>query len=271
MAAAHQTLVKCGGAEIDGHTFCAGLHALNMNLSNISTKEEPDIHAKVFTASYLIGTPSFRPSLPTSHPNERHLLGIRPLAELVDMYHNRKATDPRDKFFALLGMSSDNYWPGTGVIKMTANYKDSWSSTFKRFIHAFLSQSLDVDTFPGHDFASVRGNVQTMGHVSNIATVPSGEGRQVVTVAWAVRSTSGMLGSEYTIPVGAKAIERGDMICSLEGASRLAVVGFRGDSRFLRIIRCALPEQFNIQAPSSSKEGGWSTELSLHKRNLTLI
>ena len=237
----------------------------------MSTEEEPDLHAKVFTVLYLIGTPSFRPSLPTSHPNERHLLGIRPLTELIDMYHSRKATDLRDRFFALLGMSSDNFWPGTGVIKMTANYKASWDDVFKQFIHAFVSRNLHVDTFPDDGFASVRGELQILGHISNMATVASGDGRQVVTVAWDVTATGGTLGSECAIPAGAKAIERRDMICSLEGASRLVVVGFRGNSEFLRIIRCALPEMENIPSPGPSQGYGNSEGLYPYKLDLTLI
>ena len=57
--------------------------------------------------TYLIRDAVFRPRHDLSRSG-RFSLNIRPLIELMDMYHNRKATKRLDKVYALLGMSSDD-------------------------------------------------------------------------------------------------------------------------------------------------------------------
>ncbi|KAK4119888.1 HET-domain-containing protein [Parathielavia appendiculata] len=108
VAAARQVLIMCHTAEIDGYTFCSGL---NIRFRSVA---------------YLINGAIFRPKYATSRP-DRFSLDIRPLGKLMDMYHNREATDCRDKVYALLGMSSDDYI-STGL---SPDYdKTSWKELF---------------------------------------------------------------------------------------------------------------------------------------------
>ncbi|KAH7309925.1 hypothetical protein B0I35DRAFT_453508 [Stachybotrys elegans] len=105
VAAARHILIKCGPTEIDGYAFCSGLSALKL-----SYETYPDLQSLIRPVVYLIRGAVFRPRherYGTSRSG-RFSLGIRPLGELMDMYHTREAADRRDKVYALLGMSLDD-------------------------------------------------------------------------------------------------------------------------------------------------------------------
>ncbi len=81
----------------------------------------PDLQVLIHSVIYLIRGAIFRPRHGGGEAVQSgsFSLDICPLSELVDMYHNRKATERRDKVYALLGMSSDDpaqqsYRPTTG-------------------------------------------------------------------------------------------------------------------------------------------------------------
>jgi hypothetical protein len=101
VAAARHVLIMCGSTTIDGYAFCLGLQSLRLSYDAL-----PDLWNPIRSVTYLIRGSIFRPKYATSLSG-RVSLGIRPLGELIDMYHTYKATDRRDKVFALLGMSSD--------------------------------------------------------------------------------------------------------------------------------------------------------------------
>jgi hypothetical protein len=94
----------CGLTEIEGHAFCSGLQSLELSYEACL-----DLQNLVRSVTYLIRGAIFRPKYAHApSPPGVFTLGIRPLGELIDMYHTHKATDLRDKIYALLGMSSDN-------------------------------------------------------------------------------------------------------------------------------------------------------------------
>ncbi|CAH0055778.1 unnamed protein product [Clonostachys solani] len=92
--------------EIDGYAFCSGLSALNL-----SYEINQNLQGIIPPIAYLIRGAVFRPRYEGCETSQsgRFSLDIRPLSELVDMYHTRKATNPLDKIYALLGISSDNH------------------------------------------------------------------------------------------------------------------------------------------------------------------
>ncbi|KAK3347206.1 hypothetical protein B0T25DRAFT_461168, partial [Lasiosphaeria hispida] len=102
VAAARHVVVKCGRTEIDGYAFCSGLGVLAPFYNT-----HPDLSSLVPPVTYLIRGAVFRPRYQPG-PSGRSSVAIRPLSELVDMFHARKATDRRDKVYALLGISLDD-------------------------------------------------------------------------------------------------------------------------------------------------------------------
>ncbi|EGO53704.1 hypothetical protein NEUTE1DRAFT_115485 [Neurospora tetrasperma FGSC 2508] len=104
VAAARYILIKCGSVEIAGFAFSSGLNALNL-----FNELRADLRAQILSVTYLIRGAIFRPKyVYATSQADNFSLDIRPLGELVEMYHTREATDRCDKVYALLGMSSDN-------------------------------------------------------------------------------------------------------------------------------------------------------------------
>jgi hypothetical protein len=73
----------------------------------------------------LIERTGLRPKY-TTNSLERYSLEIRSLAELVDMFYTRQATNPRDKVYALLGISSDD--PSKAGLQ--PDYTITWEELF---------------------------------------------------------------------------------------------------------------------------------------------
>jgi hypothetical protein len=85
-----------GSTEMNGYTFCSGFNKLELSYAH------PDLQILIRSVTYLIRGAIFRPKYANS-PSSGLSLG-----ELIDMYHTRKSTEPNDKVYALLGMSSDD-------------------------------------------------------------------------------------------------------------------------------------------------------------------
>lgn len=96
VAAARHILIKCGFAEIDGYAFCSGLSVLR------PFDTRPDLQALIPPVSYLIRGAVFRRKHRGDKISQpaRFSLNIRPLGELVDMYHTQKATCLSGKVYA---------------------------------------------------------------------------------------------------------------------------------------------------------------------------
>ena len=89
------------------------------------------------TLTYLIERAGLRSKFITNSP-ERSFLRICGLAELIDMFHTREASDPLDKVYTLLGISSDD--PGKAGIR--PDYTIPWEICFSN-----LSSLFSVDMY----------------------------------------------------------------------------------------------------------------------------
>jgi hypothetical protein len=135
----------------------------------------------------------FRPRCATGRSG-RFSLGICPLGELVDMYHTRKATDRRDKVYALLSMSSDD----TSIAGLSANYEISWGRLFQQLIN-FFSKRVSVDTWDDKEIAVIRGKGCVLGEVSSVEIDTDWEDRQHVGITWKNASGYRGPGSPWTL------------------------------------------------------------------------
>lgn len=98
----------CGPIEIDGYAFCLGLRSLKLSYT-----ASPELQS-LPSLLYLIEQAGLRPKY-TTDSSERFSLDIGRLAELVEMFHTREASDIHDKIYALLRISSDN--PGEASLR----------------------------------------------------------------------------------------------------------------------------------------------------------
>ncbi|KAA8632196.1 hypothetical protein SMACR_12771 [Sordaria macrospora] len=215
VAAARHILIKCGFAEIDGFAFCSGLNALNL-----SNELPADLRAQILSVTYLIRGAIFRPKYATSQ-SDNFSLNIRPLGELIEMYHTRKATKRCDKVYALLGMSSDH----PTAAGLFADYKISWKQLFNKLIHFFLSKLVSVDGLSDDkENAVIEGKGCILGEVSSVKRNATWEDRQDVAITWSncpsYICVKEAWGSCWTLPTTVKSVQKGDVVCLLQGASR---------------------------------------------------
>jgi len=217
VAAARQIMVKCGTFQMDGYTFCLGLEGLNL-----LSRADASVQGLVLPVMSLIRDAIFRPQI-TIKPSSHFSLQIRPLAELVDLYHCRQATDPRDKVFALLGMSTGD--PGAAGI--VPDYEASWEDVIRKLVQFSLSHETAVTTW-GTKVAVVRANGCVLGKISSTQTLHNRGGRQTMEVTWtnpAIPSNKGaMQRTLWTFYSTAKLAKKGDIVCLVKNSKHLSIV-----------------------------------------------
>ena len=153
------------------------------------------------------------------------LFNIRPLGELVDMYHTRRATNHHDKVYALLGMSSDN--PGTA--ELLANYKTLWEEIFRKLIRFCLSDEMSASVWDNRAVAVIQGKGRIIGKVSLVQRNDARGDIQNIGIAW--KNTLGHLdrkggdNSLFRLQVSAKPICVGDAVCVYKGHRNLQSSG----------------------------------------------
>ncbi|KAJ1323046.1 ankyrin repeat domain-containing protein 50 [Microdochium nivale] len=234
VSAARHVLVKCGPAEIDGYAFGAGLDALKTLYD-----DHPNLRGLIRPISYLIRNAIFRPSYNSIQQN-RFSLSIRPLAELVDMFHTRKATVAIDKVYALLGMSSDD----PTAASLSADYGASWETVFRKLVTFSLSNRMSVETWDGKEVAVISGKGSVLGEVSVV------EGDKIT---W--KNMSEGRSQSFAPAASAKPIQPRDIICLLQGASRPTIIRLHSD--YSAVIRIAIPLTDDSDAPHTK----WSEHL----------
>lgn len=213
VAAARYVLIKCGLMEIDGYAFCSGLSALNLSYETC-----PDLQDLIRSVAYLIRGAIFRPRSETDETGRPggFSLDIRPLGELMDMYHTRKATDRRDKVYALFGMSSDD--PSSddhSAEGLSVNYDTSWGEVFRKLVKFSLSDQMSVDTWDDKEVAVIKGKGYVLGRVPPAERGITPDDRQSVGITWkntpSYFDTKRERRSYFTFPASAKPIQGGGM------------------------------------------------------------
>ncbi|KAG7289873.1 hypothetical protein NEMBOFW57_006250 [Staphylotrichum longicolle] len=129
--------------------------------------------------------------------------------ELVDMYHTRKATNPLDKVYALLGMSSND--PG-----IKADYESSWKYLFRELVNFSLSNPVSVRTWDAKEASVMEANGYILGEVSSAREDATRDDREHVEItgktAPSHSDAEGEQSSHSAIQASAKTIEKGDIV-----------------------------------------------------------
>jgi len=198
--------------EIDGYAFCSGLNALSL------ASKDPDTQSRIRSAAYLIRGAILRPKYATSR-SDRFSLDICPLGELIDMYHNREAADRRDKVYALLGMSSDI------PVGLSPNYNIPWKDLFHQLVKYLIGEQAPVETWDEREIAVIKSKGCVLGTVSPVPSDGPWDDKQNVNIV--LKNVSGSLtewSGRWTLQASAESIQKGDVVCLLQGASKPTII-----------------------------------------------
>jgi hypothetical protein len=231
----------CGSTEIDGNEFCLGLDLF------LFVDEYSSLQNMISSVTYLIREARFRPKYPNSGCGTS-CLDIYPLGRLVDMYHTQRATDRRDKVFALLNMSSDDL----SESGLSPNYDILWTALLERLVKFLLGSGVLVKTWIDWEIAVIESKGCVLGRVSSVEGVK--ENRQTVGIdfvnipgqsrhlpIWNVR---------WALHTSARSIHPGDIVCRLEGASLPSIIRQYRES-FVVIVITASPEETETDVEGS--------------------
>jgi hypothetical protein len=218
VATARHVHMLCGPSEIDGYAFCMGVEALSSLFDSHLA-----LQGRIYSVTTLMKESIFR-------ENQTSPLGLtgldkRPLAELLAMYHTHKATRLHDKLYALLGMCSDDL----EAAKLLPDYSIPWQELFKRICRFFFSQKIIVETWSDKEVAVIKSKGIVIGCVDNqMKAVPGLDGTfrlSFDTIQWwpAVRFKRIRL-PPRAIPMSARPVRDGDLICQLESSPNFTVI-----------------------------------------------
>ncbi|EAW13708.1 HET domain-containing protein [Aspergillus clavatus NRRL 1] len=211
VAAARQIRLHCGFAELDGYTFCDGLSLLSQQFAHLL-----HLHRVVDPVIYLMKGAIFRRKTVQSSGVSRVALNIRPLGELVEMYHGHEATERHDKIFALLGMSSDD----PIAAGLLPDYKAPWEETLARLVNFLFGHQIIVHTGADRELAVIQGKGVLIGKVSEVSG-NNGEDEQNVKIASTTPSARSIKLSVRRLP---NPIRVGDFVTLLTGASKPTII-----------------------------------------------
>ncbi|KAF5609133.1 het-domain-containing protein [Fusarium pseudoanthophilum] len=210
VAAAQHVLLVCGASQIDGYAFCLGLSPYMDVCEGFEF---------VSSVEYLIRGSIFRPKY-NKTDSGLITLGIRSLGELVDMYHAHEATEPLDKVFALLGMSTDRL----SASELRPNYSISWDVLFHRLVTFLLGPKISVKTSNSNRAAVISGQGTVIGIVTSVASRSNRNRDFQVTMQFMQSYQSFWSSNVWNLHAGVKRTRKGDFLCLLEGASNPMLV-----------------------------------------------
>jgi ankyrin repeat protein len=239
--------MRCGLMEVDGYAFCLGVDVLKGFYETHAA-----LQGLIRSVNYLIRGAIFRPKG----------LGMIsqdtiPLGELIDMYHTHEATHRHDKVYALLGMSSDD----ARKTDLLPNYTVPWQLLFQRLVKFLLSKEVSVETWSDKEMAIIKSSGFVLGTVSTVhrdGSLNDGQGGQVVEVLF---NDASKRSAHWTLQPSAKSVMEGDIVCLLQGASKLTIIRLCND--YCTIILIAATPPPTIRTWSESVE--WSTFLPTTK------
>ncbi|KAJ5116138.1 heterokaryon incompatibility protein-domain-containing protein [Penicillium angulare] len=212
--------LMCGSIRISGHVFCESLIALGL---------PPSLIDEISPVAYLIKDAPFRSRF------EIDSRGALPMGELIGMYGSHRATQRRDKIYALLGLSSDG-----DSTSLQPKYGEPWHTVFENFTsHIFPGTS--IQTWASTETAIIKAKGWILGPVHYTTQDLSKYGQQTITILF--NNTARSLGFEkaweadWEILGCAELIQDGDIIWLLEGSCNPSILRLCNDH-----FRVILPE-----------------------------
>lgn len=217
------------------------------------------------STAQLIQGAALRPRLALQHPRREFYVksvqlvarpSNRPLRELIDMFHARKATMAHNRIYALLGIYTD-----TVADVLLPNYTVSWSELFRRLILYLLGTKTTAiktwDVAGIVDFAVVKVAGRLMGEV---VSVGGPEGTRLVAVGpFRVKDGTRNTGEQWVFRSSSESIRKGDFFCAVEGRPATMIVRYHRADYFS--IVCINGPSADTTASSESSTRGYSSLL----------
>ncbi|KAF4878484.1 Heterokaryon incompatibility protein 6, OR allele [Colletotrichum siamense] len=245
VAASRNVLIMCHATEIDGYAFCQGLSVLDLSALDDITQ------TRVRSAAYLIKSAVLRPKR-ALHTNGGFSLRIRTLGELTDLYHTQNATDRRDKIYALLGMSTD------APSELVPDYRISWQSLFSRLLRSFLSEDASISTWDSQETALIQTKGRILGTIESVLIENPWASVQRVKVALPAGD-----GGYWTMQASAKPVQKGDIICLLQGATQPTIIRVYDDYCLIILMAVDAKSPIEYSNPPDAYLGVTRSEVNL--------
>ena len=264
VAAARHILVKCGATEVDGYAFCHGLRSME---SYLHALRNPELLERINPIVYLVRGSIFRSKSYTTSSSGEVSLGIRPFRELLDMYRTHRATDPRDRIFALLGMCSDG--PTVTAAGLAPDYTVGWPDLVSRLAKFFLGNQITTEPEPGQGAAAervlIKGRGYFLGKVDHEYTKQRNGWQEISMILHECIEAP-----PHDLPAPAVRARRGDIVCQLMGASEPMLVRPCPDGCFtiIAIAVPALPDSSGKEEASNDPRQQHSLTLALDFREV---
>jgi hypothetical protein len=212
VAAARHLSIACGDVEISGNVFCQGLPqmALKGSLLNLATSV---IQMMKWNAPNL--------SLHKQHEKHDPQLGVAPLGELLEKFHLHKASDRRDKIFALIGACRDSNEEGNLLIP---DYTKRFSTVLREVVTYLLGPSVHTTTWDHRELSIITGRGCPLGTVSSRLQ----DGTSTFFVEFAhflgARKRRSGYGARLRQETYCKEIRDGDMLWQMTGAQYPSII-----------------------------------------------
>ncbi|KAK0627771.1 heterokaryon incompatibility protein-domain-containing protein, partial [Immersiella caudata] len=220
---ARRILMKCGSSELEGFVFCSGLSAMNLPYDT-----HPDLQALILPITNLIRDEIFRPPQ-DSGQQVASSLRTHTLAELVDLYHTRKAAKCVDKIYALLSISSD-FSDNPEQSGLLVDYQASQDAVLESFTRLSLSPEMSVRVWDESGFAVIQGPGHILGRITEVKQGHSRDDVQNIVITWgktallSKRSGKDLTASRHQLQVTAKLVCEGDLVCLAKGGARPLII-----------------------------------------------
>lgn len=219
----------CGPTEIDGHAFCEGLKRIGDDLLDIP-----------YELLFLMEGAIFRPRH-LSRKRGRYSLATCSLGTLVDMYHDYGATKPHDKVYALLGMCSDNI-DGTGL---EPNYRLPWEVLIQRLVAYLIGSHPRVLPTTNGEAVVIQSKAIIFASISQVHHEANSNRRQELRLRLdrgKVHASLKDLEIRCFSQVGARSVRVGDVVCILQGSSKLTIARLCKDHLMVIMLAVEPPE-----------------------------
>ncbi|KAE8382672.1 heterokaryon incompatibility protein-domain-containing protein [Aspergillus bertholletiae] len=226
--------IICGSVQINGHVFCEGLSILGYSL---------DLPRTIRPVVHLIKGALFRPSY------EIDSCGTLAIGELLDMYRNHHATILHDKVYALLGLSAED----ADKTDLKPNYRLQWNDVFKKVAMHVFPGAYSVETWLEIPVAVIEGRGWVLGYVDSVEENTFKYGYQQININY--NNTAQLLGcqnkwgTQWTLQVYAESIQKGNIICLLQGAPSPIIIELCNDHFTVIISTVTLQSGGNIKIP----------------------
>jgi hypothetical protein len=233
-----------GTHEIAGGIFCRGLQALKPFYEH-----DPALQGLVGSIIRLADWH------PVHDLKKSTRLNILPLHELINMFQSRRATDPRDKLYALLGMSSDDSDSKT----LDANYNKSWSEVFQDLVRMTFGSNVDLSMSTSMGIAFVRVKTYPIGRITYVESNVDASGRQKLKFelrrSIAMRYQDGLFWNAiWIIESTSLPIKQGDLVCLVQGAYNPTLVRLHDDHCSIILAAMKAPSEVQTNLIYNGKE-----------------